>query len=179
MIRNVEPENDAEALAAIYNEYVLGTTISFETEAISPAQMARRIAGFASQYPYLVYEEAGQVLGHCYAHRWKERAAYARTWESTIYLAPQACGKGVGQALMQELISRCRAAGCRVLIACITQGNERSCRFHESLGFRRVSHFHAVGEKFGKLLDVVDYQLNLTGATTDCGAAGARASRPQ
>lgn len=162
MIREVRPGEDAAALAAIYNEYVLNTTISFETEPLNEEQMLRRIAGFAAEYPYLVYEENGVVLGHCYAHRWKERAAYAHTWESTIYLSPQACGKGIGPALMQELIARCRAAGCRVLIACITQGNERSCRFHESLGFRRVSHFHAVGKKFGRLLDVVDYQLNIS-----------------
>lgn len=162
MIREVQAQTDAAALAAIYNNYVLHTTISFETEELSVEQMVERIEGFAATFPYLVYEEAGQVLGHCYAHRWKERAAYASTWESTIYLAPQACGKGVGQALMHELIARCRAAGCRVLIACITRGNERSCRFHEALGFRQVSHFHAVGEKFGRLLDVVDYELNLS-----------------
>ena len=162
MIREVKPETDAAALAEIYNDYVLNTTISFETEPLNEEQMLKRIAGFAAEYPYLVYEENGVVLGHCYAHRWKERAAYAHTWESTIYLSPPTCGKGVGAALMQELIARCRAAGCRVLIACITQGNERSCRFHESLGFRQVSHFHAVGMKFGKLLDVVDYQLNLS-----------------
>ncbi len=161
MIREVKATQDAAALAAIYNEYVLGTTISFETEAITPEQMEARIAGFASEYPYLVYEEEGVVLGHCYAHRWKERAAYAHTWESTIYLSPQACGKGVGKLLMNELISRCRTAGCGVLIACITQGNERSCRFHEQLGFKQVSHFFAVGKKFGRLLDVVDYQLTL------------------
>lgn len=160
-IREVQAEKDAPALAAIYNEYVLNTTISFETEAISTSQMAERIAGFAADFPYLVCEKNGVVLGHCYAHRWKERAAYAHTWESTIYLDEQACSQGVGTALMQELIARCRAQGCRVLIACITQGNERSCRFHESLGFRQVSHFHTVGEKFGKLLDVVDYELKL------------------
>lgn len=162
MIREVKPETDAAALAEIYNDYVLNTTISFETEPLNEEQMLKRIAGFAAEYPYLVYEENGVVLGHCYAHRWKERAAYAHTWESTIYLSPPACGKGVGAALMQELIARCRAAGCRVLIACITQGNERSCRFHESLGFCQVSHFHAVGMKFDKLLDVVDYQLKLS-----------------
>ncbi len=161
MIREVNATQDAAALAAIYNEYVLGTTISFETEAISPEQMEARINGFASEYPYLVYEENGVILGHCYAHRWKERAAYAHTWESTIYLAPQACGKGIGGELMRELITRCRTAGCGILIACITQGNERSCRFHEQLGFKRVSHFYAVGKKFGCLLDVVDYQLTL------------------
>ena len=162
MIREVNAQEDAAAIAGIYNEYVLHTTISFETSALSPAQMEARIAAYSAECPFLVYEEAGAILGYCYAHRWKERAAYAHTWESTIYLAPAACGKGIGPALMQELISRCRTAGCRVLIACITQGNERSCRFHEALGFRQASHFHAVGEKFGRLLDVVDYELSLS-----------------
>ena len=162
MIREVRAAEDAAAIAAIYNEYVLHTTISFETAALTPQAMQARIEAYAAECPYLVYEEDGCILGYCYAHRWKERAAYARTWESTIYLSPRACGKGIGADLMQELILRCRNAGCRVLIACITQGNERSCRFHESLGFRQVSHFHAVGMKFGKLLDVVDYQLNLS-----------------
>ena len=161
MIREVRAAEDAAAIAAIYNEYVLHTTISFETAALTPQAMLARIETYAAECPYLVYEEAGSILGYCYAHRWKERAAYARTWESTIYLAPGAQGRNIGRALMQELISRCRTAGARVLIACITQGNERSCRFHESLGFRQASHFHAVGEKFGQLLDVVDYELNI------------------
>ena len=161
MIREVRAAEDAAAIAAIYNEYVLHTTISFETAALPPHAMQARIEAYAAECPYLVYEEAGRILGYCYAHRWKERAAYARTWESTIYLAPEAQGHGIGRALMQELITRCRAAGCRVLIACITQGNERSCRFHEALGFRLASHFHAVGEKFGQLLDVVDYEVNI------------------
>ena len=163
MIREVLAAEDAAAIAALYNEYVLHTTISFETAALTPPAMQARIESYAAECPYLVYEEEGNILGYCYAHRWKERAAYARTWESTIYLSPQACGKGRGAPLMQELIARCREAGCRVLIACITQGNERSCRFHKNLGFRQVSHFHAVGEKFGRLLDVVDYELRLDG----------------
>lgn len=161
MIRKVQAQQDAAAIAALYNEYVLGTTISFETEPLSTEAMATRIAAYSAECPYLVWEEEGEIRGYCYAHRWKERAAYARTWESTIYLSPQACGKGLGQVLMLELIRLCRTAGCRVLIACITQGNERSCRFHEALGFQQVSHFRNVGEKFGQLLDVVDYQLNL------------------
>lgn len=161
MIREVQAEADAAAIAAIYNEYVLHTTISFETEPLTPQAMRARIENFAAHCPYLVYEVDGNISGYCYAHPWKERAAYAHTWETTIYLAPGIQGKGIGRALMQELISRCRAAGCRVLIACITQNNDRSCYFHESHGFRQASHFHAVGEKFGQVLDVVDYELRL------------------
>ena len=160
MIRPVCAD-DAVAIASIYNHYVLNTTISFETDALSAELMCARIEAFSAECPYFVWEERGEVLGYAYAHRWKERAAYALTWEVTIYLHPSACGRGIGNLLMEHLISACRATGCRVLIACITQENEKSCAFHRRHGFRKVSHFTQVGCKFGRLLDVVDYQLTL------------------
>lgn len=160
MIRSVTA-SDAAAIAAIYNEYVLHTTISFETELVSNAAMQKRIIQIAADYPYLVAEEGGRIIGYCYAHPWKERAAYFRTWETTVYLHPQHQGRGIGIRLMQELIDRCRAAGCHALIACITADNTASREFHRRLGFSQVSHFPQVGSKFGRLLDVVDYQLIL------------------
>lgn len=160
MIRPVRAE-DAEEIAAIYNYYVRETTISFETEPLSEEVMRARVEAFAAECPYLVWEESGRVLGYAYAHRWKERAAYSHTWEVTIYLHPDARGRGIGRELMSRLIPACREAGCGVLIACITHGNEASCAFHRRFGFRQVSHFTGVGRKFGKLLDVVDYQLVL------------------
>jgi DNA-binding CsgD family transcriptional regulator/GNAT superfamily N-acetyltransferase len=102
MIRPVRAD-DAAAIAAIYNYYVLETTISFETEALSVAAMRTRIEHTAAEYPFLVWEEQGTVLGYAYAHRWKERAAYAATWESTIYLRPDCARRGMGRQLMQEL----------------------------------------------------------------------------
>ena len=153
--------DDAAAIAAIYNYYVLGTTISFETEALSVASMRERIETTAAAYPFLVWEAEGRVWGYACAHRWKESAAYEHTWESTIYLHPDAAGQGVGRRLMQELLSRCRTAGCRALIACVTAENAASCAFHRSLGFRQVSCFPKVGCKFGRWLDVVDFYLAL------------------
>lgn len=160
MIRKVSL-SDAAAIAAIYNEYVRHTTISFETDALSEADMRSRIAHVSSSFPYLVNEEEGRITGYCYAHPWKDRAAYAATWETTVYLHPLSKGRGIGTRLMQELIRQCREAGCHSLIACITADNAASCLFHERLGFSRVSHFPEVGRKFGQLLDVVDYQLLL------------------
>lgn len=161
MIRDVVPA-DAAAIAAIYNHYIVHTTISFEMEPISAETMRQRIVGCCSGgYPFLVCESAGQLVGYCYAHPWKERAAYAKTWEITIYLAPAACGAGIGKQMLHELITRCRAAGCRALIACITGGNVRSRRFHEQAGFQQVSHFEQVGEKLGHILDVDDFELLL------------------
>ncbi len=160
MIRFVKSE-DAAAIAAIYNYYVLESTISFEVEPLSTEEMRARIEQTAAECPCLVWEADGQVLGYAYAHRWKERAAYAGTWEVTIYLHPQSCGQGAGSLLLEKLVADCRRAGCRSLIACITGENEVSRKFHARHGFRQVSHFNRVGMKFGRLLDVVDYQLEL------------------
>ena len=159
-IRRVVPE-DAGRLAEIYNEYVLRTTISFETEAVTEAEMKSRIEAIFSAFPYFVYEYDGVVQGYCYAHPWKERAAYSKTLETTVYLAPEACGQGVGKLLMERLIDDCRARGFHSLIACVTAENSTSVRFHERLGFRQVSRFAEVGLKFGRWLDVIDLQLVL------------------
>ncbi len=153
--------DDAEAIAGIYNYYVRETTVSFEAEPLEVGAMRERIAEVAAGFPFLVWEEAGVICGYAYAHLWKERAAYAGTWELSIYLAPECCGRGLGRRLLARLVEECRAAGCRVLIACITCENDRSCAFHRRLGFEPVSHFVKVGCKFGRLLDVVDYQLLL------------------
>ncbi|MBR3903314.1 MAG: N-acetyltransferase [Akkermansia sp.] len=160
-IRPVTP-GDAPAIASIYNYYVQETVISFETEPLGMEEMRRRIGAIAAEYPYLVCVDAqGVVQGYACAHRWKERAAYRHTWEISIYLHPEKRGQGLGNLLMQELLLRCRAAGCRVLIACITEGNEASLAFHRKWGFRKVSHFPQVGCKGGRLLDVVDMCLLL------------------
>lgn len=159
-IRIVTPQ-DAAQIAAIYNEYVLHTDISFETEPLSADEMRGRIESISANFPYYVYEEDGRVLGYCYAHPWKERAAYSHTLETTIYLSIDAQGHGIGRALMNHLIEACRRAGFHALVACITGGNERSIALHRRLGFHQVSHFPQVGRKFGRWLDVVDLQMML------------------
>lgn len=160
MIRTVNI-NDAQAIASIYNEYILHTCITFETEAIDVSDMARRIKGIASAYPYFVYEEKGEILGYCYVHCWKEKQAYQQTAETTVYVKSGHGKKGIGTALMQQLIEASRQAGFHVLIACITCPNEASVKLHEKLGFSQVSRFHEVGRKFGQWLDIYDFQLIL------------------
>ena len=131
MIRKVTP-HDAAAITAIYNEYILHSTISFETEPLTTEAMRDRIAHIADHYPYFVAEEAGTVVGYCYAHPWKERAAYGHTLETTVYLSPLGQNKGLGRELMLRLIEECRRQGYRALIACITGNNEASRAFHAS-----------------------------------------------
>lgn len=160
MIREVTPE-DAAALAAVYNPFVTGTAITFETQPVSAAEMRRRIEELSPRYPYYVYEDGGEVLGYCYLHPWKPRAAYSRTWEVTIYLSSAAQGRGVGSEMLRRLIADARERGVIALIACITQGNEHSIGFHKHLGFKQVSLFEKVGYKFGRMHDVVDLELVL------------------
>lgn len=160
MIRQVEP-TDAKAIADIYNEFVTHSVATFEIEPISEDAMRKRIADISSCFPYFVYETNKQVAGFCYAHTWKERAAYRHTLETTIYISPLWQGQGIGRQLMTRLIKTCRQAGYLALIACITDSNESSKRLHATLGFKKVSHFEKVGMKFNLLLDVSDYELLL------------------
>lgn len=165
MIREVKPQDDAAAITAIYNEYILHSTISFETEPLTVEAMRDRIAHIAAECPYFVAEEEGVITGYCYAHPWKERAAYGHTFETTVYLSPEYQSKGIGRQLMSRLIDECRRRGYRALIACITGNNEASRTFHARLGFEQVSLFKEVGYKFGQWLDVVDYELLLAPQT--------------
>lgn len=149
-------------MTEIYNWYVLNSTATFDMEATSKEAMKMRIADFATEYPVFVWLENGRVSGYCYAHPWKTKPAYRQTLETTIYLRPESKNRGIGTALMKSLIAECRQRGFVTLIACITAENQESCRFHERLGFERASYFRNVGSKFGRPLDVTDYQLLLT-----------------
>lgn len=158
MLRQATPQ-DAAQIAGIYNEYIKNTTITFELEPVSVEEMETRIRQISSRYPYLVYEDGDKIAGYCYAHGWKEKAAYDRTVETTVYLHPSYKHQGIGSRLMDALVKTCREKGFHNLIACITEENEESAAFHKRLGFRQASHFHEVGYKFGRWIGIVDYEL--------------------
>lgn len=161
MIRPIRIE-DAAAVAAIYNHYIEHSTATFDTEPLSDRQMLSRLEAIVGRRPgYVSLSEAGEFQGYAYAHPWKEKAAYRYTLETTIYLAPRFVGQGIGRALLSHLVEGCRREGYRSLIACITQGNVASEALHRKMGFRPVSRFVQVGTKFGRWIDVADYQLLL------------------
>ena len=160
MIRPVKPD-DAQAITDIYNEYILHSVATFETAALTVQEMRELIEGISARFPYLVFEAEGHVAGYAYAHLWHERAAYRQTWETTVYVAAGQAGKGIGTRLMQQLITACREDGCHALIACITHENTESCRLHRKLGFRQAALYTEVGRKFGRWLDVSDWELLL------------------
>ena len=160
MIRRVELRN-SKTIADIYNEYVIHSVATFETKPLKEGEMRSRIIEIFKNFPYWFYEIDDRVVGYCYAHPWKQRAAYKYTLENTVYVSPDYVGKGIGKALMRKLIEECRISGYHALIACITSGNEVSDSLHLKLGFKQVPFFEQVGLKFGRWLDVADYQLLL------------------
>lgn len=156
---------DAEALAAIYGHHVLHGFGTFEEEPPSPADMAgRRAAVAALGLPYLVAEDAGRVRGFAYASAFRPRAAYRYTAEDSVYIAPDAQGRGIGKAVLSEVIARCEALGLRQLMAVIgDSGNAGSIGLHTSLGFTRAGMGQGVGFKKGRWVDIVFMQKALNG----------------
>ena len=153
---------DAGAIAAIYNPYVLGTCVTFDTDPLSSDDMQRRIAeARAAGLPWLVATEAGLVIGYACASRWKGRWAYRYSVESTIYLESSRARRGMGRVLYAALIERLRERGIHAVIGGIAMPNEASVGLHERLGFEKVAHFRQVGFKLDRWVDVGYWQLLL------------------
>lgn len=157
-IRSATPD-DAACLAEIYNHYVLNTSISFETEAVSAADMAQRIsATLQADLPWLVLEAGGVLVGYAYASKWRVRHAYRYSVETSVYLSPSAAGKGYGEKLYRVLLDDVTRRGMHLAIGGIAQPNPASVALHEKLGFKKVAHFSEVGMKFGVWRDVAYWQ---------------------
>jgi len=152
---------DAAAICEIYNPYVLTTTISFETEPVSVAEMAQRIEDISAEYPWLVYEEQGRILGYAYATKWKVRRAYQHSVESSVYMAEGSGGRGIGSLLYQALFAKLKEQSIHAVMGGIVQPNAGSVALHEKMGFVKVAHFAQVGRKFDQWLDVAYWQLLL------------------
>lgn len=153
---------DYEGLAALYNHYVRHTVTTFETEPISGAEMGSRVSAVQQLgLPWLVLEDQGAVQGYACAVRWKGRAAYRFSVESTIYLADGCGGRGLGVLLYRELLDQLRNRGMHAILAGIALPNQASVALHEKLGFEKVAHMREVGRKFEEWIDVGYWQLVL------------------
>ncbi len=156
MIRPSRDE-DIAAITAIYAHHVLNGTGTFEVDPPSVADMtSRRADVLAKGLPFIVAEEAGQVIGYAYCTWFKPRPAYRFSAEDSIYLAPGVHGKGIGRALLAELAAQAERVGIRKLIAVIgDSSNAGSVGVHRSLGFEHVGILKSCGWKFDQWLDVV------------------------
>lgn len=128
---------DLPEMQEIYRPFVERTAVSFEYQVPTPEEFFLRFTQHIAQFPWLVWEEQGRVLGYAYAGAPWERAAYRWCAESSVYLAPEARGRGVGKALYQALEDILRRQGYRTLYALVTTDNEASIGFHEAIGFVR------------------------------------------
>ena len=159
---------DLPAIQSIYGYHVLNGLASFEEEAPPLEEMRRRYEDVTRQgLPYLVAEstgenQAGEVLGYGYCTLYRTRSAYRHTLEDSIYVRQGRQGKGVGKAVLAELIARCTALNYRQIIAVIgDSANAASIAVHASMGFVRAGNLRSTGYKFGRWVDSVLMQLPL------------------
>ena len=151
MIR-IALESDVPAMLAIYAPYVENTTVSFEYDVPTEETFLQRFREITRQFPWLVWEEDGRVLGYAYAARPFERAGYSWCAEPSIYLHDDARGRKIGQKLYAVLEEILKKQGYCVSYALITSENLTSLRFHEKCGYSTVAVFPDCGRKFGRWL---------------------------
>ena len=137
-------EADVPAMLAIYAPYVTDTTITFEYEVPTQQAFLERFRKTTAEFPWLVWEEAGKILGY----------AYAWCAEPSIYLSPEARGKGIGRKLYTALEELLKIQGFRMLYALITGENQGSVAFHEKLGYTFAGKLRTAGYKMGRWCDV-------------------------
>lgn len=164
LIRPATP-GDAGALARIYGHHVLTGLGTFEEVPPSPDEMEQRrakVAGYG--LPWLVAEDGGEVLGYAYAGPFRLRAAYRYCVEDSVYVAPEAVGRGVGKAVLGAVLEACEALDIRQVVAVIgDSGNAASIALHRALGFVDNGASRSVGFKFGRWVDIVYMQKALNG----------------
>jgi L-amino acid N-acyltransferase YncA len=153
---------DLEAIARIYGRYVTTSTATFELEPPTVAQWRARREGITARgLPFLVAEAGGGIAGYAYCSPWRTRPAYRFTVEDSIYVDAEATGRGIGRALLDELLRASGQAGIREVIAIVTEGHAGSLALHQRCGFVVVGRLTRVGHKHGRWLDTLLLQRSL------------------
>jgi len=174
---------DLPAIQSIYAHHVLHGLASFEESPPPLEEMRRRFEDVVAQgLPYLAAEEKGEVLGYGYCTLYRTRSAYRYTLEDSIYVKQGSQGKGIGKALLAELIRRCEVLNYRQIVAVIgDSANAGSIKLHASLGFVRAGVLRSTGYKFGRWVDSVYMQRPIGGgdmSPPEGGAGDATNPRP-
>lgn len=153
-------EAHAEGIAAVFAPYATGSVVTFETTPPTADQWRAKIR--ESRLPFLVLTEAEAVLGYALAAPWRPKPAYRFSVETTIYLAPEAAGRGHGRRLLDELLKRCGEAGARQAIAVVVDsGSPASLKLHRAAGFTEAGVLRRVGFKHDRWLDTLLLQREL------------------
>ena len=154
-IRLAQPDRDAAGILEIYKPYIEHTAIPFEYDVPAAETFERRVADIAAQFPYLVLEIDGEMIGYAYAHRQAERAAFDWNAELSIYLKQGFAGRGIGRPLYRLLETLLEMQGYVNFFGVITGSNKGSIAMHERMGYRQIAVHGKTGWKFGAWHDTV------------------------
>ena len=152
---------DSGALRNLYAQYI-DTPVTFEYVLPTQIEFAGRMQSSMEQYPYLVCEEAGRIVGYAYAHRYMERAAYQWNAELSIYLDKNFTSRGLGKKLYAALIELLKLQGIKTVYAGVTLPNVKSEGLHRALGFQQLGIYHHTGYKCGKWHDVAWFAKSIS-----------------
>lgn len=161
MTIRIATPGDLPAINAIYNHYVVASTCTYQVEPSTEQERRQWYDAHDELHPITVAEVDGQVVAWGSLSRFHPRAAYDRTVEDSVYVHHQWQRKGIGRAILEDLIRRARELGHHTVIAIISADQTASVEIHRALGFREAGHMKDVGFKFGRWLDIVYMQLML------------------
>jgi phosphinothricin acetyltransferase len=162
-IRDASAE-DCAAICEIYNFYITGTVITFDEQAMLPSSWEEKLRHVKDlNLPFIVAtSDSGELLGFAYLAPWRQKSAYRRTVENTIYLKHSAVGQGIGPSLLDELLRLGKEAGIKEVVAVISDSEaDTSIRMHKQFGFKKVGQLPGVGNKFSRWLGVILMQKSL------------------
>lgn len=151
-------EEDYATIKEIYDYYIFNSTATFHTESATIEEIRKFILLDHPTYPSFMMKYENEICGYCYFAPFNKRQAYNRTAEITIYLKYDCTGKGIGKQTILKMEEIAKKIGFKVLIAGITAENSKSVLLFEKCSFEKCAHYKQVGEKFNRILDVVDYQ---------------------
>ena len=155
---------DCFAICEIYNFYIQNSVVTFDEQNMEVNQWEEKLTYLNKQnFPFIVAEtDNGEILGFAYVAPWRQKSAYRKTVEDTIYLRAAATGKRVGTKLLEELLKLSKQAGIKEVVAVISDsGAESSVRLHEQFGFKKQGHLAKVGFKFDRWLGTILMQKSL------------------
>jgi phosphinothricin acetyltransferase len=156
--------SDCAVICEIYNFYISGSVITFDEQPMEPSAWVEKLKHVKELFlPFLVAtSDSGEILGFAYLAPWRQKSAYRRTVENTIYLKHSAVGQGIGPKLLSELLRLGKEAGIKEVVAVISDSEAgTSIRMHKQFGFKKVGQLPGVGNKFNRWLGVILMQKSL------------------
>jgi L-amino acid N-acyltransferase YncA len=145
---------DVEPITEIYNEAILTTTATFDTEPKDVAERTEWLNAHGERYPVLLALLGDRIVGWSALSRWSDRPAYDHTAETSFYVKSEFRGLGIGRKLKQATIEEARRLGFHTLVARVAEGSEESLHLNMSMGFVHIGTLKEVGRKFNRLIDV-------------------------